>query len=233
MLWLSLLTAAIAPGMALLVYFYLKDRYEPEPVHMVARMFLFGALLVFPTMVLQRALVLGFGENPILFSFVYSAGIEEFFKWFVLFFVLYKNEYFNEPYDGIVYSVAVASGFATVENVFYALLNFSSFADLFLRALLPVSGHALFGVSMGYHLGKAKFNKDREKRFLLIAVLLPVFYHGIFDYILLLKTNWVLLIATFMVFLWVRSLRKVRKANDRSSFHPLRSEEEVKMSSFS
>ncbi|MFD0867754.1 Protease prsW [Chlamydia abortus] len=233
MLWLSLLTAAIAPGMALLVYFYLKDRYDPEPVHMVARMFLFGALLVFPTMVLQRALVLGLGESPVLYSFVYSAGVEEFFKWFVLYFVLYKHAFFDEPYDGIVYSVAVSAGFATVENVFYALLNFVTFSDLLLRALLPVSGHALFGVSMGYHLGRAKFSQQREKRFLLFAICIPILYHGLFDYILLLRTNWMFLIAVFMVFLWVRSLRKVRKANDRSSRRHLHPQEEVKMSTFS
>ncbi|GAK39980.1 protease [Paenibacillus sp. TCA20] len=39
MLLFSVLTAAIAPGLALLTYFYLKDRYDAEPLHIVIRMF--------------------------------------------------------------------------------------------------------------------------------------------------------------------------------------------------
>lgn len=54
---LPLLTAAIAPGIALLVYFYLKDRYDYEPIHMVVRVFLLGFLIVFPIMIVQNGLV--------------------------------------------------------------------------------------------------------------------------------------------------------------------------------
>ncbi len=82
MIFLALLTAAVAPGLCLLFYFYLRDQYDAEPIGMVAKMFFMGLVIVFPTMVFQRALVLGFGENPFLYSFIYSAGIEEFFKWF-------------------------------------------------------------------------------------------------------------------------------------------------------
>lgn len=233
MIVLSLLTAAVAPGLCLLFYFYLKDRYDAEPVHMVAKMFFLGAIIVFPTMVLQRALVLGFGENPILYSFVYAAGIEEFCKWFILYFVLFKNVIFDEPYDGIVYSVAVASGFATMENIFYAFLNHPSFFDLLLRGILPVSGHALFGVTMGYYLGEAKFHPTNDRKYLFVALLIPLLYHGIFDYILLVNATWVWMMVPLMIFLWVRSLWKVKKANNKSSLRHLPLEDEVRMSTTS
>lgn len=228
MMLLSVLIAAIAPGIALLSYFYLKDRYDAEPISMVARLFLFGALLVFPTMVLQRALTLGLGEHPLLFSFGISAGIEEFLKWFVLYFFIYKHVLFDEPYDGIVYAVAASLGFATLENVIYALIGFPSFSNLVYRALLPVSGHALFGVTMGYYLGKAKFNRAAEKKYLLLALALPICFHGIFDYILLVeKVYWVWLMAPLMLFLWVWSMRKVKRANARSPLRVVRREEEI------
>ncbi len=51
---LSLMMAAIAPGFALLAYFYLKDRYHSEPLQLVGRLFIFGVLIVFPAIVLQR-----------------------------------------------------------------------------------------------------------------------------------------------------------------------------------
>ncbi|MDF2814730.1 MAG: peptidase, partial [Paenibacillus sp.] len=79
--WWSIITAAIAPGIALLVYFYLKDLYDAEPISMVARVFLYGVLIVFPTMVVQRALVLGLGENNLLFAFGITGFVEEFVKW--------------------------------------------------------------------------------------------------------------------------------------------------------
>lgn len=230
MIFLSLLTAAVAPGLCLVLYFYLRDQYDSEPIGMVAKMFFMGAVIVFPTMVFQRALVLGFGENPFVYSFIYSAGIEEFFKWFILFFIMFKNVIFDEPYDGIIYSVAVAAGFATMENIFYAFLNQPSFFDLFLRGLLPVSAHAMFGVTMGYYLGVAKFHPTERGKYLLVALSIPVLYHGIFDYILLIHTNWVMLIVPLMTFLWLRSLWKVKKANSKSSLRQIPFEDEVKMS---
>ncbi|WP_426453529.1 glutamic-type intramembrane protease PrsW [Paenibacillus sp. S-38] len=229
---LPILTAAIAPGAALLCYFYLKDRYQPEPVSLVLRMFFFGVLLVFPIMVLQRALVLGLGlgEGSFLFSFLASSLPEEFFKWFLVYFVIYKHTSFDEPYDGIVYSVAVSLGFATLENVFYAFLHGTDFSFLLWRAFLPVSGHAMFGVIMGYHFGKAKFSGTGSSKHLLYALLLPFFWHGTFDYILAVtKTYWVWFMAPLMVFLWVRSLLKVNRANAKSPLRMVTREEQIKI----
>jgi Predicted membrane protein len=227
---LSMLTAAVAPGVALLAYFYLKDRYDAEPIHMVARMFIFGALIVLPIAVIQRGLALELGESPFVQAFLVSAGIEEAMKWFVLYHVIYNHTEFDEPYDGIVYAAAVSLGFATLENVLYALLLPASFGALILRALLPVSGHALFGVLMGYHIGKAKFASANSGRHLAASFLIPLFWHGAFDYILLVfKHYWMLLIAPLMVYLWIRGGLKIRRANDRSPFRSIPREDEIKM----
>jgi RsiW-degrading membrane proteinase PrsW (M82 family) len=230
MQYLSIFMAAVAPGVALLAYFYLKDRYDSEPIHLVVRMFIFGVLVVFPTMVLQRVLVHGFGENPLVFAFLISAGIEEFLKWFLVYFIIYRHTSFDEPYDGIVYAVAVSLGFATLENVIYAFLNYSSFSDLMLRAFLPVSAHAIFGVIMGYHLGRAKFIPGKETKHLFFSLFIPVFWHGSFDYILInYKSNWVWLVVPLMTFLWVRSIWKVNHANNTSPFRALHREEKIKI----
>ncbi len=52
----AIISAGIAPGIALLSYFYLKDQYDNEPVHMVLRSFFLGVVLVFPTMFIQYVL---------------------------------------------------------------------------------------------------------------------------------------------------------------------------------
>lgn len=228
--WLSLITAAVAPGVALLAYFYLKDAYDAEPLSMIARIFAYGVLLVFPTMVLQRSLVLGLGEHPLLFAFGITGFIEEFLKWFIVYYAIYKHTVFDEPYDAILYAVTVSLGFATLENVIYALLNPFSFSVLLFRAFLPVSGHALFGVLMGYYMGKAKFGDPARTRLLLVMSLaVPVFWHGLYDYILLEAKNWALFIIPLMVYLWIRGMTKVNRANAKSPFRAVRREEEIKM----
>lgn len=230
MLIFSILAAAIAPGVALLAYFYWKDRYDTEPLSMVLKMFLTGVLIVLPIMIVQRGLMIWLGDSPFAFSFIISAGVEEFFKWFVLYHIIYNHTEFDEPYDGIVYATAVSLGFATLENVMYAFGEPATFGTLLIRALLPVSGHALFGVFMGYFMGRAKFREGPKVRlFLWISFLFPLFWHGLYDFIMQsVPRSWIWLIVPFMCMLWYRGIRYVNRANAVSPFRLLKREEEVK-----
>ncbi|MBM7564461.1 glutamic-type intramembrane protease PrsW [Paenibacillus sacheonensis] len=232
MLLFSIITAAVAPGVALLTYFYLKDRYEAEPIHMVLRVFLMGVLIVLPIMVIQRGLELWLGNGPVVFSFAVSAGAEELVKWFVIYHIIYKHKEFNEPYDGIVYAAAISLGFATVENVLYAVYQPMTVGSLLIRALLPVSGHALFGVTMGYYLGKAKFASAQKakRRFLILAAAVPLLEHGLYDYIMGSgSTYWAWFIVPLMVYLWFKGVRRINRANARSPFRLIGREEEIKL----
>lgn len=215
---IGILSAGIAPGLALLSYFYLKDEYGTEPVSVVFRSFMFGALLVFPIMFIQHVLST---ENIIQTDWIlafFSVGLfEEFFKWFILFYTVYQHVAFDEPYDGIVYGAAVSLGFATSENIFYLIANGVEHAVG--RALLPVSSHAVFGVVMGYYLGKGKFTNIKKHKWILLSLIAPFLLHGIYDYILISQKNWVIFIMPFMVFLWWLGLRKVKLARALSARH--------------
>lgn len=227
--FISLLTAAISPGIALLCYIYLKDRYHAEPVPVVVKMFLFGVLIVIPVMVLQSMFVPGVGPSSLAYSFILSAGLEEFFKWFILYYLIFKHAEFDEPYDGIVYATAVSLGFATMENIFYVLLHDADFSFLMIRAFLPVSGHAIFGVVMGFYLGKAKFSPNRQTFYLLLSVLCPVLYHGLFDYILANAKAWLAGIVLLMAYLWALALWKMRHANARSPYRAVQPDDQIKI----
>jgi RsiW-degrading membrane proteinase PrsW (M82 family) len=197
---LGILLAGIAPGLALLSYFYLKDKYEPEPVSMVLNTFFSGALIIIPIAFIEYVLKV---ENIVQYDSIYaiiSSGlIEEFFKWSILFFCAYKSAEFDEPFDGIVYGTSVSLGFAT---------------------LLPVSSHALFGVIMGYYMSRAKFTKESKWPLFLLSLLLPAFLHGIFNFILLNQGSWFAM-SPYMMFLWWFGLRKVQLA-EISSYHHFR-----------
>lgn len=210
---LVILSAGIAPGLALLSYFYLRDQFGQEPVLIVFKTFLLGAILTFPIMFIQYVInAEGIIQNELLSSFLSASLTEEFFKWFVLFLYVYQHAEFDEPFDGIVYGASISLGFATVENILYLAANGVSFA--LGRALLPVSSHALFGVIMGYYLGKGKFLKGQNGwKWVFTAFFVPFILHGLYDYILLSGKNWLYYIFPFMLFLWWLGLRKVKHAH--------------------
>lgn len=229
MLLFSLLSAAVAPGLSLLTYLYLRDKYEAEPIHVVLKMFIMGVIILIPIMVIQRGLQLWVGDVHWIVAYVESAGVEEFFKWFVLYHFIFNHVEFDEPYDGILYAAAISLGFATMENILYALFTTSSFTLMFTRALLPVAGHAIFGIMMGYYLGKAKFS-SRKNYYLLISLVLPVFLHGTYDLILLsLPAVWIWLLLPFMIIVWIWGLQKMERAQRRSPFKLYLKEDEVNL----
>lgn len=216
---LEIISVGIAPSLALLSYFYLKDEYDAEPILLVIKTFILGASLVLPIMFIQYALTEeSVWTSPLLKSFLSASLLEEFFKLFILFFSIYKHVQFDEHYDGIVYGVAVSLGFAALENIFYLIANGVEVA--FGRALLPVSSNAIFGIIMGFYLGKAKFSRGNEKiKWLLYSLFIPVLLHGLYDYILVKFDNWLYLIIPFMTYLWWLGLRKVKKARKLTTYN--------------
>src|SRR5205807_3645369 len=104
-----------APSVFLLVFFYLKDRYEPEPRGHVALAFGKGALATVPAYLASWALARLVGDEFLalggvgarLFdAFVLAALCEELPKWIAFLFIYRWNE-LDEPLDGVVYGVAL------------------------------------------------------------------------------------------------------------------------------
>ena len=125
---------------------------------------------------------------------------------------IYRHVEFEDAYDGILYGASVSLGFATVENIIY-LLTFGA-DTAFLRALLPVSSHALFGVVMGYYFGRAKFAVESNiNMYLLLALVAPYSLHFIYNGILTVDNLWLYLIIPFMLFLWWFGLTRVKYAH--------------------
>jgi protease PrsW len=183
---LSLLSLALAPGAAIILYIYLKDKHEREPLSLLLISFVYGGLSTLVTLIISlpvNMLILTKEEDVVqqfFNAFFKVALIEEFSKFFFVRFILYNNKNFNEPFDGIVYAVMVSMGFATVENIVYVFQY--GFTTGILRMFTAVPAHAAFGIIMGYFLGKAKFTHRKGVYFSLIALLAPTLFHGSYDY---------------------------------------------------
>jgi RsiW-degrading membrane proteinase PrsW (M82 family) len=223
-----------APSLFLLVFFYLKDRYEPEPRGHVALAFLKGCVAVAPAFFAARGIEqlvgrewLALGGTParLFEAWVMASLVEELPKWLIFFAFIYRWDEFDEPLDGVVYGVALALGFATVENVLCVLRDGLRIG--LLRALFAVPAHALFGAAMGYHFGRAKLGDGRtappprQRRLrLLSSFVLPFVFHGAYDFSLVeLHGVWLYaVIVGLSVALWVFVLRRVHRAQDDSPF---------------
>ncbi|WP_240666568.1 glutamic-type intramembrane protease PrsW [Longirhabdus pacifica] len=219
---ISGIIAALAPGIALMLYFYLKHEYTSPPFQLILRLFVAGVLIVLPVVIIQRGLILWVGQGVAVNAFIVSALVEEFLKWFILYYLVYTHSSFDEPSDGIVYAVSVSLGFATLENILYAWSLDASITVMMLRALLPVSGHALFAVTMGYYLALSKFDVAGTKKYMYVglSILSPVLWHGSFNYINMSQYNvWMhAIIIPFMLFLWALSLYRLQSLNKKSPY---------------
>ena len=174
---LILLAIALAPGVAIGVYIYLKDHHEREPIGLLLRAFFFGILSVVVTLLI----------SGIIDQFItIVALVEEFSKFIFVRGILYNSNHFNEPFDGIVYSVMVSMGFATLENVLYAFEG--GMGTALMRMFTAVPAHATFAVLMGFYLGKAKF-EHKKGYFALHALGVATLFHGAYDYCLF--VSWV------------------------------------------
>jgi RsiW-degrading membrane proteinase PrsW (M82 family) len=226
---------AAAPSLALLAYFYLRDRYEREPIGHVVAAYLLGmfaltaaqgATFMLSDWVSADWLHAG-GEPARLFdAFVLAGLVEEAAKWVVLVAAVYAWREFDEPMDGLLYGVAVALGFATLEN--FLFLSSRGVAIAWQRALFAVPAHALFGGCMGFYVGRAKFaptDGARARRFWLSMILsfaVPVGFHGAYDFALLHGLGWKVWTAVTLLSLtfWVFVLRRVKRAQKASPYRP-------------
>lgn len=180
---------AMAPGIAICIYIFYKDIYNREPKLNLIVSFLIGCLAIIPALFFESAFPV-YGNTPAavaLFAYGVVAFSEEGSKFLGLRMYAYTRKSFDEPLDGIVYSVMVSMGFATLENLFY-VLNYAALGQGLQvgiqRMFLSVPAHASFAVVMGYFVGKAKFAPGRRTLYMLTGVLIAVFFHGTYDFFL-------------------------------------------------
>jgi RsiW-degrading membrane proteinase PrsW (M82 family) len=229
---LGLLVLAIAPAVALFLFFYLRDKYRKEPIGVMLVTFVLGAASLVPAAITSLSLQKLTGwrsSTPNLFHAFLGAMIivglvEEGAKFIVVRFYAYHRPEFDEPYDGIMYSVMAALGFATLENVIYIFSNGAGTGVM--RALLAMPSHAFDGVLMGYFLGEAKFARnDRVGNWLsALGFGLAVIAHGLYDFIVFSLDKaplMVLSLLTMAVLFWVIFFKATRKLSEQSPYkHP-------------
>lgn len=215
-----ILILALLPVVCFLVWIYYKDKYEKEPVAKLVQYFFMGILVsilaIFMEIYLSKFNNLSGIESNIYTAFFVAAFTEEGVKSIILIPMLLGEKDFNEKLDGIIYSIILSLGFATVENIIYLM---KERVDLSLglaitRGLISIPSHIMFAITMGYYISKYKFAKDNNKKikYLFYAVIIPILLHGVFDFILMIGYRWAIIVfIVYVIFLWKINLDKLDK----------------------
>ena len=158
--WLLAVALALGPIPGLLALGMWLDRFEPEPVWLLARTFLWGAgISIFISGIVNGVVELALGE--FVARVVGAPLIEEAMKGLAVLHVFrQRHEHLNGVTDGIVYALFVGLGFDAVENVQYygAAIEESSTTLAIvvgLRGLFIPFMHAFFTMFTGIGLGLA------------------------------------------------------------------------------
>lgn len=194
-LLLGLLAATIPVPIYVALVLWI-DRYEAEPLWMLATAFFWGALIAtFFAFLLNTssAGIVTVLTNPKAgeaFATVISAPIvEESGKALILFiFFFWKKDEFDGVVDGIVYASLSALGFAMTENILYygraALGGGEALTlTLIIRGFFAPFSHPLFTSMTGIGLGLARQSTNIAVKVLtpIVGLMMAIFMHSIWN----------------------------------------------------
>ncbi|MBR2560752.1 MAG: PrsW family intramembrane metalloprotease [Eubacterium sp.] len=221
--FLFIIFLAVLPAALLMRYVYRQDRYEKEPLGLLAKLVVMGVLAGFLSMVLESVGQKILDMTPlepdsprytIVMAFLVVALVEEGMKYLLMNRCVWKNPAFDYRFDAIVYAVFTSLGFAAMENIMY-VMGFG-FSVLLSRALLSIPAHMSFSVVFGVFYGRARLYANRGQKGLsaanmLIGFLTAVFFHGFYDACAMIGTGFsMLLFALFMIVIYVTVFLVVR-----------------------
>ena len=230
-----LIGLSILPVVILMIFIYRQDKYQKEPIKLLARAFVGGMLAIPLDFIVIDLIKMVFYSESTAYQAFFEAGFpEELSKFIILFLFIWRRKEFDEYMDGIVYAAFVGLGFACVENLLYVSSSAAEAYNAgvstgFSRALVSVPGHFLFAVVMGYFFSLAKFDKSHRARNLILSVICAAAVHGLFDYLLMIEEFLSSGLATviFIVFIWgdiklwklgIKFIRKQQQLTQNQTF---------------
>jgi len=222
---LTLISLAIAPALICAFYIFIRDKYEKEPIKLLIIGLFYGIVITIPIIKAGQFILVFIPTGGVIMdafynSFFVAALTEEFFKYVVLFFLVFYNRNFNERFDGIVYAVFISLGFAGLENIMYVLNpELGGYGTAFARAFVSVPGHALFGVAMGYYFALIKYEPEKKVLYAFMAFFVPWLIHGVYNFILLSGITYMYIVfVPFLAYMWISGFRKMKTHISLSPF---------------
>lgn len=117
------------------------------------------------------------------YAVIQVAAVEEFSKILPFLYILYKTRWINESIDFIKYPALSAIGFATTENILYAMEH--GMEVLQYRAVLSFPGHLFFSMITGWFLFRGmRQSGGFPLPWFVAGYIIGVLAHGLYDFFL-------------------------------------------------
>ncbi len=182
---LSIVAAAVPTALYTWLVWWC-DRYEREPLRLLAAAFLWGAVpAILLSLIVELVLHVPLSAlrsdiaRDVISSGIVAPLVEEPVKALALLgLFLWARQEFDGVLDGIVYGALVGFGFAMTENVFYfvSVLQEKGWGVwvlvVFLRSVIFGFNHAFFTSIVGIGLGVARMTRHRWARWAIPALAL-------------------------------------------------------------
>ena len=223
--WTYIGLTGLLPAVLYMLYVIKYDKKKPETVGYLLQAVLIGIIAAFVVTGIGSSLFIGGSEgelkqsiiNGLSTGFLQIAIPAEVSKWLLLYIFLYHNKYYDEYLDGIVYSVCLSMGFASVLGIWF-MSGFVDFAiSTFLlkgvvSAIILIPIHLMSGAAMGYFLAISK----RKSKTLntLRSLIFPIIIDGVIFSLLATMGDFWLYYLIIVVMLFALSIVLYGKAVD-------------------
>ena len=229
----DLMALAIIPGLLLIIYVYRKDKVEKEPLGLILRIIIYGIISCIAAGYLEQLesnflpkYQEGTVEYAVMTSFCMAAFVEEIVKFLAMRLGSWRYQGFNYRFDGIVYGVSAAVGFAVYENIMYVAMY--GFQTAVVRAFTAIPLHAFCGVFMGVMYSYSKKASilgqgGKSVLFTIFALLLPMLIHGTYDTFAFLGERGTIPLLVFVVILYIAAISTINRRSRedyRAGFYP-------------
>lgn len=191
----------IPPLIAILVYMYLRYKFIHFSFSLLIKSFLWGMSSILLVLAMQlfaswfQLDVLSNIRRVLFYALVIMAFFAELGKFFFLKAFVSTKEEFKTPVDGIIFSVMISMGFATMNNIL-SLITIPDLSVNIANAFTAGPANVIFGVMLGFFVGLGKL---RKVRFVdsMTGLGAAVFFHALYAFCLLTK-DYRLLFAFFV-----------------------------------
>lgn len=175
----------IAPLIAIIIAVSSSKILDKKSLFTFISAFICGLFTVIP-MIIALTVAEKYGFNDLknlrrilFYSFFVIGFFAEFSKFLVLKYYFIPKEILTKPFDGILFSVMIALGFATTSNIYFSLYWGNVENLLLVNYCVPFT-NLLLGIIMGFFVGMSKFRKNPVDT--LTGLFAAIFFQGFFNF---------------------------------------------------
>lgn len=189
-----LVASGLLPALFWLWFWLKEDQKKPEPTWLIARVFILGSLMVLPAYFIEKWISGGqvlSGNHLALGTLIGWAATEEILKYLAAYWGAFRQRYFDEPVDAMIYLITAALGFAAAENSLFilstirqqTLANWSFLVTGNFRFIGATVIHLVASALIGSLIGLTFYQPaKRQRAYTVLGLGLAIALHGLFNY---------------------------------------------------